>query len=178
MDISTGLGLLAGAIVLCTLILLGGDLRMFLDLHAFIVIFGGSFSATLIRFPLNSIFHGLPLGAKFAFTLRRMSQRDLVDEIAGLAEIARKSGPVGLEKVEIDDPFLAKGIRFVADGYDGKIWILNRDDGKEVGSIGRKGHQAGQLDFVERMALDSKGNLYVTEVGPPNTRIQKFVPIK
>ena len=28
-------------------------------------------------------------------------------------------GPVGLEKVEIDDPFLAKGIRFVADGYDG-----------------------------------------------------------
>jgi hypothetical protein len=67
---------------------------------------------------------------------------------------------------------------YVADGFDGKIWILNRDDGKEVGSIGRKGHQAGQLDFVERMGLDSKGNLYVTEVGPPNTRIQKFVPIK
>ncbi len=118
MDISTGLGLLAGAIVLCMLILLGGDLRMFLDLHAFIVIFGARFPP-VIRFPLNSIFHGLPLGAKFAFTLRRMSQRDLVDEIAGLAEIARKSGPVGLEKVEIDDPFLAKGIRFVADGYDG-----------------------------------------------------------
>ena len=67
---------------------------------------------------------------------------------------------------------------YVADGVNGKIWILNRDDGKEVGSIGHKGHQAGQLDFVERMALDSKGNLYVTEVGPPNTRIQKFVPIK
>ena len=71
MDISTGLGLLAGGIVLCTLILMGGDLRMFVDLHAFIVIFGGSFSATLIRFPLASIFHGLPLGAKFAFTMRR-----------------------------------------------------------------------------------------------------------
>src|SRR5450830_974345 len=50
-----------------------------------------------------------------------MSQRDLVDELPGLAEIARKSGPVGLEKVEIDDPFLAKGIRFVADGYDTKF---------------------------------------------------------
>src|SRR5246127_3084938 len=121
MDIATGLGLLAGAVVLCTLILLGGDLRMFADVHAAIVIFGGSFAATLIRFPLSSIFHGLPLGAKFAFTLRRMSQRDLVDEIAGLAEIARKQGPVGLEKVEIEDPFLAKGIRFVADGYDGNF---------------------------------------------------------
>ena len=69
MDIATGLGLLAGAAVLATLILLGGDLRMFADVHAAIVIFGGSFAATLIRFPLSSIFHGLPLGAKFAFTL-------------------------------------------------------------------------------------------------------------
>src|ERR671936_230050 len=90
MDIATGLGLVAGGIVL----------------------------VTLIRFPLSSIFHGLPLGAKFAFTMRRVTQRELVDEIAGLAEIARKQGPIGLEKIEIDDPFLAKGIRFVADGYD------------------------------------------------------------
>ncbi len=118
MDLATGLGLLAGAIVLVTLIMMGGDLRMFLDLHAFIVIGGGAFAATLIRFPLASIFHGLPIGMKFAFTLRRMSTRDLVDEIAGLAEIARKQGPIGLERVEIEDTFLAKGIRFVADGYD------------------------------------------------------------
>jgi hypothetical protein len=67
---------------------------------------------------------------------------------------------------------------YVSDGVNGRIWILNRDDGKEVGSIGHKGHQAGQFDDVERMASDSKGNLYVTEVGPPNTRLQKFVPMK
>jgi chemotaxis protein MotA len=118
MDIATGLGLIAGAIVLVTLILMGGDLGMFLDMHAFIVIGGGAFAATLIRFPLSSIFHGLPMGMKFAFTVRRIGPRDLVDEIAGLAEIARKQGPVGLEKVEISDPFLAKGVRYVADGYD------------------------------------------------------------
>ena len=41
MDIATGLGLVAGGVVLVTLILMGGDLRMFLDMHAFIVIFGG-----------------------------------------------------------------------------------------------------------------------------------------
>ena len=71
MDIATGLGLLAGATVITTLMLMGGDLRMFVSDHAVIIIFGGSFSATLIRFPLASIFHGLPLGAKFAFTMRR-----------------------------------------------------------------------------------------------------------
>jgi len=118
MDIATGLGLVAGFATITTLIFMGGDLRMFYDVHAIIIIGGGSFAATLIRFPLGSIFHGLPLGAKYAFTLRRITQRDLVDEIANLAEITRKAGPVGLEKVEVDDPFLAKGIRFVADGYD------------------------------------------------------------
>jgi chemotaxis protein MotA len=118
MDIATSLGLAAGVGVIGLVIMMGGDLHMFVSEHAAILIFGGCFAATLIRFPLASIFHGVPLGAKFAFSMRRMSQRDLVDELAGIAEIARKSGPVGLEKVEIDDPFLAKGIRFVADGYD------------------------------------------------------------
>ncbi|MBN8956584.1 MAG: MotA/TolQ/ExbB proton channel family protein [Rhizobiales bacterium] len=118
MDIATGLGLLAGMIVVIAMIFMGGDLHMFISEHAMIIIFGGSFAATLIRFPLASIIHGLPLGAKFAFTLRSVTQRELVDQIAGLAEIARKQGPIGLEKVEVEDPFLAKGIRFVADGYD------------------------------------------------------------
>src|SRR5580700_2732438 len=118
MDIATSLGLLSGVAVLVTLMLMGGGLSMFFSDHAVIIIFGGSFAATLIRFPLSSIFHGLPLGMKFVFSMRRISQRELVDEIAGLAEIARKQGPIGLEKVEIEDTFLAKGIRFVADGYD------------------------------------------------------------
>jgi chemotaxis protein MotA len=118
MDIATSLGLLSGIGVVTLVILMGGDLHMFVSEHAAIVIFGGSFAATLIRFPFSSIMHGVPLGAKFAFTMRRMTQRELVDEIAGIAEIARKSGPMGLEKVETEDPFLGKGIRFVADGYD------------------------------------------------------------
>jgi chemotaxis protein MotA len=118
MDIATGLGLVAGAIVIITLILLGGDLRMFYDVHAIIIIFGGSFAATLIRFPLAAMLHGLPLGFRFAFSLRTTSTRELVDELASLAEAARKTGPVGLEKLTPEDPFLAKGVRFVADGYD------------------------------------------------------------
>ena len=118
MDITTSVGLVAGAIVISTLILMGGDFRMFYDIHAVIIIFGGSFAATLIRFPMSAMIHGLPLGAKFAFTLSSLSARDLVDELARIAEIARKQGPVGLEKVDTAEPFLAKGIRYVADGYD------------------------------------------------------------
>ncbi|MCK1525537.1 MULTISPECIES: MotA/TolQ/ExbB proton channel family protein [unclassified Bradyrhizobium] len=118
MDIMTSIGLVAGIVVIATMMLLGGDLHMFVSEHAMIIIFGGSTAATMIRFPLSTLIHGLPLGAKFAFTMSRLSAHDLVDELARIAEIARKQGPVGLEKVETDEPFLAKGVRYVADGYD------------------------------------------------------------
>jgi len=118
MDITTLIGLVAGTTVVAVMMLLGGSLEIFLSEHAIIIIFGGSLSATLIRFPLSAILHGLPLGGKYAFTMSRKTARELVDELANLAEVSRKQGPVGLEKVEIDDPFLAKGVRYVADGYD------------------------------------------------------------
>ena len=118
MDIMTGVGLVAGFGVIATMMLLGGDIHMFVSEHAIIIIFGGSIAATMIRFPLGVMLHGLPLGAKYAFTMSRLTAHDLVDELARIAEISRKQGPVGLEKVETDEPFLAKGIRYVADGYD------------------------------------------------------------
>src|SRR5579859_5437993 len=111
MDIMTGAGLVACIIVVATIMLLGGNLGIFLSDHAAIIVFGGSIAATMIRFPLGVMLHGLPLGAKFAFTMSRLSARDLVDELARIAEIARKQGPVGLEKVETDEPFLANVFR-------------------------------------------------------------------
>ncbi|MDJ1157416.1 MotA/TolQ/ExbB proton channel family protein [Chelatococcus sp. SYSU_G07232] len=118
MDLATGAGLLAGFAVVATLILMGGDFRMFYDIHAVIVIFGGSFAATLIRFPFSTMLHGLPMGVKYAFTMRQMDPRALVEEITRVAEVARKSGPIALETIEIDDPYLAQGVRYIADGYD------------------------------------------------------------
>src|ERR1700729_1532358 len=118
MDIMTSVGLVSGILVVTVMVLMGGDLHMFVSEHAVIIIFGGSIAATMIRFPLMAIMHGLPLGAKFAFTMSRLSARDLVDQLASIPEIPRKQGPVGLEKFETNEPFLAKGIRYVADGYD------------------------------------------------------------
>src|SRR5579883_3093366 len=136
MDIMTGAGLVAGTIVIATLMLLGGDFGIFVSDHAIIIIFGGSGAATMIRFPLSVLLHGLPLGMKFAFTMSRLSAHDLVDELARIAEIARKQGPVGLEKVETDEPFLAKGIRYVADGYDLEFirdnLLMHLDEGSKI----------------------------------------------
>lgn len=118
MDIATGLGLLLGVATVVLLILMDGNFGMFIDKHAFIVIFGGSIAATLIRFPLSVMAHGLPMGMRFAFSMRSMHPRDLIEEITRVAEVVRKSGPIALENVQVDDPFLAQGIRYIADGYD------------------------------------------------------------
>ena len=56
MDIATGLGLAVGVAVVGLVIMMGGDLHMFVSEHVFIVIFGGSFAATLIRFRFSSFF--------------------------------------------------------------------------------------------------------------------------
>jgi hypothetical protein len=50
MDIATGLGFVGGAIVAATVIPMGGSFGMDYCDHA-IIISGGSFAATLIRFP-------------------------------------------------------------------------------------------------------------------------------
>src|SRR2546423_2315033 len=180
MDIATGLGLVAGVIVIATLILMGGDFRMFYDIHAIIIIFGGSFAATLIRFPLVAMMHGLPLGIRFAFSLRSTGTRELVDELAGLAEVARKSGPVGLEKITPEDPFLSKGIRFVADGYDADFirdnlerdrdnFLTHLDEGQKIyravgdcaPAFGMVGTLIGMVQMLANMTDPSKLGPYM-----------------
>jgi chemotaxis protein MotA len=118
MDLATGLGFVVGIATVITLILLGGDLRIFYDIHAMVVIGGGCLAGTLIRFPLSALAHGFPIGLRFAFTMRAMNPRVLIDEISKIAEVVRKSGPIALENIQVDDPFLAQGVRYIADGYD------------------------------------------------------------
>lgn len=119
MDIATGIGIIAGIGVLVLIIMIdGGNFAAYYDKHAMIVIFGGAAAATMVRFPFSVIAHGLPMGLRFAFQMRALHARDLIEEITRVADVARKQGPVALEGVEVSDPFLAQGIRYIADGYD------------------------------------------------------------
>ncbi len=119
MDLATAVGLLAGLSTIVGLILIdGGNFGQYWDKHAFIVIFGGSTAVTMIRFPFSVIAHGIPMGIKFVFQMRKMYPRDLIEEITKIAEVVRKSGPIALENVSVEDPFLAQGVRYIADGYD------------------------------------------------------------
>ena len=67
----------------------------------------------------------------------------------------------------------AQKFMYVADGANGRVYILQRADGKQVGAFGRTGHMAGEFKWVHNMAIDRQGNLYASEVGF-GRRIQKF----
>jgi chemotaxis protein MotA len=119
MDIATSVGLIGGIATIIVLILIdGGNFAAYFDKHAVIIIFGGATAATMVRFPFSVIVHGLPIGLKYAFSLRSIHPRELIEEITNLADVVRKSGPMALENVQVSDNFLAQGVRYVADGYD------------------------------------------------------------
>jgi DNA-binding beta-propeller fold protein YncE len=66
---------------------------------------------------------------------------------------------------------------FVADGTNDMVWILDRNSGNVVGSFGGNGRYAGQLHWIDAIAVDSKGNVYTGEV-EDGKRIQKFLLMK
>ncbi len=121
MDIATFIGFASGVGTVFLLMIMGGSVSLFYDIHAVIVIGGGCFSATLIRFPLKTIGTGLASGAKVVFFHKRLGAHALIEQISELADIVRKQGPLGLENVEIKDPFLKKGVRMLTDGYDAEV---------------------------------------------------------
>ena len=75
-------------------------------------------AATLIRFTLGGIGGAIMTGAKVAFGGKSNNPREMIEKITELADVARKSGPLGLEGVDVADPVLAKGVQFIADGYE------------------------------------------------------------
>ena len=62
---------------------------------------------------------------------------------------------------------------YVADGANGQVYILARDDGRKLGAFGRTGRYAGEFKWIHNIDVDSKGNIYTAEVGF-GRRLQKF----
>jgi chemotaxis protein MotA len=121
MDLATILGIVAGAAVIAFAIVMGGSVQAFVDMPSVLIVIGGGFAATLIRFPLAGVAQAVVTGGRVAFTHKKVEPRALIDKIAEMGDIVRKSGPLGLEGVESDEHNLRKGAQYIADGYDAKF---------------------------------------------------------
>src|SRR4029078_6037802 len=70
--------------------------------------------------------------------------------------------------IDPDQTFL-----FVPDGTNQRVDVVNRQSLEVVSTFGGAGHWAGQFYGAHNLAVDSKGNLYITERYEEN-RVQKF----
>ncbi len=71
-------------------------------------------------------------------------------------------------------PDQAQTFLYAADGENNRVWTLLRETGRILGAFGRSGRQAGQFHWIHNLAVDSRGNVYTTEVDS-GKRAQKFV---
>lgn len=63
---------------------------------------------------------------------------------------------------------------FVADGTNQQVHILDRKSLQVLASFGSPGHAPGQFTTAHNLAVNSKGDLFITESG--GKRVQKFAP--
>ncbi len=130
MDIATVIGLVVGAIVIAGTILLTGLVGMFIDVQSVIVVIIGSIAAMFIAFPVKSLLC-VPGVAKKAFFASPPDLKALIDQLVGLAEIARRDGILSLENhlAEVDEPFVVQGVQMAVDGTDPDLiaQILDQD---------------------------------------------------
>jgi chemotaxis protein MotA len=117
-DIATLLGLIIGVVVVTLAIMTGSDLAIFLNLPSFLIVVGGTFAATLIKFPISGVFVAFFVGVKAAFVNEKESPREIIDLTMRLVKRARKVGLIGLEKIRVGNTFFRKGIQLCADGRD------------------------------------------------------------
>jgi len=117
-DFATIAGLIIGLTVVTLAIMSGSDMRIFFNLPGFFIVFGGTFAATLIKFPLTGIFISIPVGVRAAFTVQKERPRDYIRQAIQLVKRARKSGIQTIEKNNLKNPFFKKGVQLCADGRE------------------------------------------------------------
>jgi len=126
-----------------------------------------------------NLVHGVKVSADgLVYVNDRRNNRIQVFTIDGKFQneifIERKTKLLGTSFATAFSPDPAQQWLYEADAGNGKVHIYDRKSMKEVGAFGRIGHYAGEFVFMHNLATDSKGNIFVAEVGTGH-RVQKFL---
>ena len=100
----------------------GGHVGSILQLTAAMIVFGGTFGAVAVSFPLNEFFRGLKMGAG-TLKQKKSDLRQILDQVVDLAGVARRDGVLALEQrvPELKDAFLKRAVGFIVDGVDATV---------------------------------------------------------
>ena len=120
MDILTITGILVGVgAIILGIVLDGGDISSLLNVPALIIVFGGTFGATLLQFPLVIFIRSMKM-LSWVLIPKETHLSAQIDKVVHWSQLARKEGLLGLENALSDeaDPFIKKGLQLLVDGND------------------------------------------------------------
>jgi chemotaxis protein MotA len=128
MDLATVIGLLSGAALIISAIILGGSALVFINVPGVLIVIGGTIAATFIKFKMSDVINSIKVVMK-AFLVKMASPEDIINEMVAFTRIAKKEGLIALEKEEPADEFSAKALGYLSDGYDEGLIedMLNKD---------------------------------------------------
>lgn len=117
MDIATLIGLIVCVGLVLASIVMGGDPVMFVNVPSIAVVIGGTIGATLMRNPLATVIGAIGV-VKKSFMSKVPGPDTLIEKVVEMSKTARSNSLLALEKVEVDYPFLAKGVSLCVDGLE------------------------------------------------------------
>ncbi|MGZ8173483.1 MULTISPECIES: flagellar motor protein [Methylobacter] len=120
MDILSIAGIFVGVgAILLGIMLDGGDIHSLVNVPALIIVFGGTFGATLLQYPPAVFVRSMKM---FSWVLisKEMNLSEQIDKVIYWSLLARKEGLLGLEDAlpNEEDPFIKKGLQLLVDGND------------------------------------------------------------
>ena len=121
--ILSAFGLLLGvAVVAAAHLAGGGDLRLFAQPTALLVVFGGTATALIVSFPTSTLGRSVTAACR-AFTERAATPEALVSTLLQLAHKARREGMMALEAdiVRVGDAFLARALALASSGLPQEV---------------------------------------------------------
>jgi chemotaxis protein MotA len=89
-----------------------------MDIPSVQIVIGGTFAAVLARSSVPELIGTMSAVMK-TVKYKIDKPEDLIEELVNLGTIARKDGMIALEGQDINNPFMAKGIRMLVDGMEG-----------------------------------------------------------
>ncbi|MBV1916021.1 MAG: flagellar motor protein PomA [Pseudomonadales bacterium] len=117
MDLATLIGIIGSFGIVVLAMVLGGSAGVFFNVPSLLIVLVGSLFVVLMKFSLSQFLGAIGIAGK-AFKFKIEAPNELIEEVVGLADKARKGGLLALEGVETENTFLYGGIQLLVDGHE------------------------------------------------------------
>ncbi|MGE4296433.1 MAG: motility protein A [Desulfovibrionaceae bacterium] len=117
MDIATLFGMVVGFSLVIGAIIMGGNPSSFIDIPSMMIVFGGTFAAVCVTFPMEEVVLAFSGGMQ-VFTTKKVKVQEVVNTMVRIAEISRREGLIALENIQTENAILKKACQLIADNAD------------------------------------------------------------